>query len=195
MNITVTYQESYSRKDLLLRSFFGAFYIVLPHAFLMWFALIWSSIITFLSWWIIIFTGRYPRSFWEFNLGLAKWNLRLSAVINNLVDGYPNFWVNENNNNEISNIELEYPETSSRSSVLLRGIFGLIYVFIPHIIALLFRSIVSNVLMFLAWWVVLFTGRYPQSWHEFNVGTLRWSTRVSLYMNYLTDEYPPFSGK
>lgn len=195
MNITVTYQESYSRGQLLLRSFFGVFYIALPHVFLMMFALIWSSIITFLSFWIILFTGKYPRSFWEFNLGLQKWNLRLNAVVYNLVDAYPNFWVNENNNNEISNIELEYPESSDRVSVLLRTLFGFFYVMIPHAFVLMFRSIATQVLVFLAWWVVLFTGSYPQSWHEFNVGTLRWSTRVSMYMNYLTDEYPPFSGK
>ncbi|KAB2915656.1 MAG: DUF4389 domain-containing protein [Bacteroidetes bacterium] len=195
MKISVTYQENYSRGDLLLRSFFGAFYIVLPHVFMLFFALFWSSIISFISFWVILFTGNYPRSFWEFNLGLQKWNLRLNAVLSNLVDGYPDFWVNKNNDDMLSNIELEYPETSNRGTVLLRLLFGVIYVYIPHMFVLLFRSIAGNVLMFLAWWVVLFTGKYPQSWHEFNVGTLRWSTRVALYMSYLTDEYPPFSGQ
>lgn len=195
MKISVTYQENYSRGDLLLRSFFGAFYIALPHVFMLFFALFWSSIISFISFWVILFTGNYPRSFWEFNLGLQKWNLRLNAVLSNLVDGYPDFWVNKNNDDMLSNIELEYPETSNRGTVLLRLLFGVIYVYIPHMFVLLFRSIAGNVLMFLAWWVVLFTGKYPQSWHEFNVGTLRWSTRVALYMSYLTDEYPPFSGQ
>lgn len=195
MKISVTYQENYSRGDLLLRSFFGGLYIALPHLFMLFFALFWSGIISFISFWVILFTGNYPRSFWEFNLGLQKWNLRLNAVLNNLVDGYPDFWVNKNNDDTISNIELEYPETTSRGTTLLRALFGVFYVYIPHVFVLLFRSIAGSVLMFLAWWVVLFTGKYPQSWHEFNVGTLRWSTRISLYMNYLTDEYPPFSGQ
>ena len=195
MKITVTYQEDYSRGELLLRSFFGMFYIGIPHLFLMFFAQIWVSITTFLAWWIILFTGKYPESFWEFNLGFHKWNLRVNAVLFNLVDAYPDFWVEKNNNDEISNIEIEYPESSDRVSVLLRGIFGFIYVIIPHMFNLMFRSIATNVLAFLAWWVVLFTGKYPESWHEFNVGTLRWSTRVSMYLMYLTDEYPPFTGK
>ncbi len=195
MKISVTYQENYSRGDLLLRSFFGGLYIALPHLFMLFFALFWSGIISFISFWVILFTGNYPRSFWEFNLGLQKWNLRLNAVLNNLVDGYPDFWVNKNNDDTISNIELEYPETTSRGTTLLRALFGVFYVYIPHVFVLLFRSIAGSVLMFLAWWVVLFTGKYPQSWHEFNVGTLRWSTRISLYMTYLTDEYPPFSGQ
>lgn len=195
MKISVTYQENYSRGDLLLRSFFGGLYIAFPHLFMLIFALFWSAIISFISFWVILFTGNYPRSFWEFNLGLQKWSLRLNAVLNNLVDGYPDFWVNKNNDDTISNIELEYPETTSRGTTLLRALFGVFYVYIPHVFVLFFRSIAGSVLMFLAWWVVLFTGKYPQSWHEFNVGTLRWSTRISLYMNYLTDEYPPFSGQ
>jgi hypothetical protein len=195
MKITITYQETYSRSELLLRSFFGAFYIGIPHVFLLLFATFWSAIITFISFWAILFTGTYPRSFWEFNLGLQKWNLRLNAVLYNLVDGYPDFGVSKNNNDTISNIELEYPETTNRGTVLLRAIFGFVYVLIPHAFVLIFRSIAAQVLAFLAWWVVLFTGTYPQSWHEFIVGTIRWSTRVGLYMNYLTDEYPPFSSK
>jgi len=47
----------------------------------------------------------------------------------------------------------------------------------------------------IAWWVVLFTGQYPKGWHEFNVGTLRWSTRINMYMAFMTDDYPPFTGK
>lgn len=195
MKITVTYQESYSRGELLLRTFFGFAYIAIPHTFLMLFAQLWSSIITFLSFWIILFTGKYPQSFWEFNLGFMKWSLRVNAVLYNLVDAYPAFWVNENNNNEISNIEIDYPESSNRVSVLLRTIFGIFYVILPHMVVLYFRLIATSILSFLAWWSVLFTGNYPKDWHEFNVGTLRWSTRLSMYMLYLTDEYPPFTGK
>ena len=73
--------------------------------------------------------------------------------------------------------------------------FGLIYVIIPHIFILYFRIIWGSILMFIAWWLVLFTGKYPQAWHEFNVGTLRWSTRITLYMSFMTDEYPRFSGE
>ena len=55
--------------------------------------------------------------------------------------------------------------------------------------------IATQFLGFLAFWAVLFTGEYPQSWFDFNVGTLRWATRVKIYMGNMTDEYPPFSGK
>jgi hypothetical protein len=51
------------------------------------------------------------------------------------------------------------------------------------------------VLIFIAWWAVLFTGRNPQHMHAFNVGTYRWLYRVSHYLGFFTDEYPRFSGK
>ncbi len=77
----------------------------------------------------------------------------------------------------------------------MKAMFGFIYVIIPHMTILMFRNIATQVLIFLAFWSVLFTGSYPQSWFEFNVGTLRWTTRVRLYLGYMTDQYPPFSGK
>jgi hypothetical protein len=82
-----------------------------------------------------------------------------------------------------------------RGLVIVRLLFGAIYVGIPHFICLIGRLVATAVLQFLAWWAVLFTGRYPARWHAFNVGTQRWVTRISLYLGYFTDEYPKFSGK
>jgi hypothetical protein len=66
---------------------------------------------------------------------------------------------------------------------------------IPHGFVLYFRTIATSVLTFLAFFAVLFTGEYPESWHKFNVGTLRWGIRVNMYLSNMTDDYPPFSGK
>ena len=79
--------------------------------------------------------------------------------------------------------------------VIVRLLFGAIYVYIPHGVCLALRMIATGVLGFLAFWAILFTGTYPSRWHAFNVGTNRWSTRVGLYMGYFTDEYPKFTGK
>lgn len=66
---------------------------------------------------------------------------------------------------------------------------------IPHGIALFFLSIASMFVSFIAWWIVLFTAKFPQTLFDFQVGFLRWNQRVSLYMMYLTQEYPPFGGE
>ena len=63
-----------------------------------------------------------------------------------------------------------------------------------HIFVLYFRMIGTYVLVFLAWWVVLFTGNYPANWHTFNTGTLRWSTRLNFVVQLADKDYPPFSG-
>ena len=192
MKIEIKHQESYSRGELLLRTIFGAIYIVLPHIFLLIFVSIWGAILSFVSFWIILFTGRYPQSFFEFQEKLYRWNLRVSARMYNLSDGYPAFGID--GTDDFTTLQIEYPDRLSRGTLLIRAFFGGIYVILPHGFLLMFRMIATMVLQFLAWWVVLFTGSYPQSWHEFNVGTIRWSYRVNIYMSFMTDDYPPFSG-
>ncbi len=193
MKLTVTHQETYSRGELLLRSFFGVFYIVLPHLFILLFIQIWSSILQFIAFWVILFTGRYPQSFFEFQVGMLRWNLRLNARMYNLVDGYPAFGIN--GTDDETSLEIEYPEQISRGETLLKAFFGFIYVLLPHGLILLFRSIWALILNFMGFWAVLFTGEYPVTWHRFQVENLRWSTRVSVYMMFMSDVYPPFTGK
>lgn len=193
MNLTIQHQESYSRGQLLLRTLFGGIYIVLPHFFLMYFMMIWGAILSLISWFAVLFTGKYPQSFFNYQLNLKKWNLRVSARVLNLADGYPTFGLSGTDTN--TNIELPYPESLSRGLLLLRTFFGFIYVIIPHGFLLFFRAIATYFLIFLSWWAILITGKYPQSWFDFNVGTLRWAMRVGFYLSFMTDQYPPFNGK
>ena len=192
MKLTIKHQESYSRLELLLRSFFGWLYMALPHGFILMFLGIWSAILTFVAFWVILFTGRYPESMYEFQVGYTRWGLRLRARLMNLSDGYPGFGIDVQDENVT--FEMPYPEKLSRGLLLLRLFFGWIYVGIPHGFMLFFRAIATWVIMFLAWWVVLFTGKYPQSFHEFAVGLVRWGARVNLYLMFMTDDYPPFTG-
>jgi hypothetical protein len=122
-----------------------------------------------------------------------RWSLRLNARMFNLSDGYPAFGLNASD--EYTSLDVEYAEKLGRGLVILKLLFGWLYVAIPHGFALYFRLIWSYILAFIAWWAVLFTGKYPETWHSFNVGTLRWATRISLYLGYMSDDYPPFSGK
>ncbi len=193
MKLQIKHQDSYSRGELILRSFLGQIYIILPHAFILLFMGLWGAILGFISFWAILFTGKYPQSFYEYQVKLIKWKVRLTARYYNLSDGYPAFGLDATDDN--TSVEIQYPETISRGTTLLRAFFGGIYVLIPHGFMLFFRSIGTLVLVFLAFWAVLFTGEYPKKWHEFNVGTIRWGIRVNLYMGNMTDVYPPFSGK
>jgi hypothetical protein len=193
MKLTIEHQESYSRGELILRTLFGFIYIMIPHAFLLAFVGIGSGVLNFLAFWVVLFTGEYPQSWFEFQVKYMKWNLRVSSAFMNLIDDYPAFGLK--GDHKSVQLEIPYPPGVTRGSLLIRTIFGAIYVGVPHMFCLAFRMIATEFLMFLAWWVVLFTGSYPASWHTFNVGTMRWSNRVSLYMAFMMKDYPPFSGK
>jgi hypothetical protein len=193
MKFEITQQDSYSRGELLLRTFFGALYIIAPHTIVLLFVGIWSNIVHFIAWWVILFTGHYPEQFFEFNVKLLTWQTRLNASTYNLIDGYPAIGLNASH--PAVTLQVQNPDQLSRGKLLLRTFLGAFYVLIPHGICLYGRVIATGFIHMLTWWAILFTGRIPTSWFEFNVGTLRWGLRLNLYMTNMTDVYPPFSGK
>jgi hypothetical protein len=193
MKLSITHQESYSRGELLLRTIFGFIYIAIPHGFLLFFCFIWSAILAFITFWVVLFTGKFPEGIFNYQIKLMNWSLRFTATMYNLVDGYPAIGLG-GTSDKVS-LDVPMPEKVNQGLVLVRALFGFIYVMIPHGFCLFFRMIWGSILMFLAWWVVLFTGNYPANWHAYQVGTLRWQTRINLYTGYFNDEYPPFNGK
>ncbi len=191
MTFDINHADRLSRGELLLRSFFGFFYIYLPHGFVLLFMSLWGAILSFISFWIILFTGRYPQSFFEYQVGLLRWQTRVRARQYNLTDGYPAFGIDSKD--EAITIEVPYPENISRGMVLVRALFGFIFVLLPHGFVLFFLTIGVIISVFIGWWIILFTGKLPVGIHDFIVGYLRWGTRVSLYLGNMTDTYPPFS--
>jgi len=193
MKYGVRHQESYSRGELLLRTFFGGLYIALPHAFLLLFLMLWSSILNLITFFVVLITGKFPESMFNYQLNLQRWGLRVSARLQNLSDGYPAFGLSATDSNIV--IELERPEKSNRGTVLLRAIFGFLYVMLPHVFCLIFLSIGASFVRLIAFWAVLITGKFPKGMHDYMVGVMRWQYRISIYMGYMTDVYPPFSLK
>lgn len=109
MKLTIKNQENYSRGELLLRSIFGPLYITLPHMFLLFFVGICGSILYFIAFLVVVFTGTYPKSFFEFQVQLMRWRLRLNARLLNLSDGYPAFGLS-GTDDEYTQLEVPYPE-------------------------------------------------------------------------------------
>ena len=88
------------------------------------------------------------------------------------------------------NVDFEYREKLSRLTTFFRPIMV-----IPQWVVLYFIGIAASIVIFIAWWAILFTGRYPGWAYNFVAGYIRWYTRVSGYYCLLTDKYPPFSRK
>jgi hypothetical protein len=84
---------------------------------------------------------------------------------------------------------VEYPERLSRGLIFVKWLLV-----IPHAIILLFYGLAVGFTTFIAWWAILFTGKYPRELFDFAMGYLRWALRVSCYSGWLfRDKYPPFS--
>jgi hypothetical protein len=92
-------------------------------------------------------------------------------------------------------VSIEYPGQSSRVLAALSIPFFLLrlIMLIPALFVLYFVGIAAVVVAWIAFWAVLFTGRYPPAFHTFVAGYVRWSTRTSSFLYGLTDKYPPFS--
>ena len=87
-------------------------------------------------------------------------------------------------------LAVEYPERLSRLTTFFRYLM-----IIPQYIVIAFISIAAYVVMFLSWWAILFTARYPEVFFNFITWWLRWYARFGGYALLLTDKYPPFSGR
>jgi len=136
---------------------------------------------------MILFRQKYPRWWFDWNLALTRFSYRVSAYMGLLRDEYPS-----TDEEQAVHVNLEYPDAEKdidRGMPLVKWFLA-----IPHYIVLAFLFLAAMVCVIIAWFAILFTGRYPVGLFNFVTGVLRWSLRVSAYAFLLiTDEYPPFS--
>jgi hypothetical protein len=136
---------------------------------------------------LILFRKRYPKWWFDFNLGLHRFAARLAAYLLLITDLYPS-------TEDEQNIHLDVPYPDAQTE-LNRGL-PLVkwFLAIPHYVVLFFLGIAAVVVTIVAWFAILIVGRYPRGMFDFVVGVMRWSWRVQSYTFVLaTDKYPPFS--
>ncbi|NLI98118.1 DUF4389 domain-containing protein [bacterium] len=194
LHFNIDYPEKLSRGILILRLFFGWLYVGIPHFFILGFLGIAVGFVSFIAWWAILFTGKYPQGMFNFVVGYQRWMQRVMAYMGYMTDKYPPFSTKEVEGNPV-HYNIDYPEKLSRGILILRLFFGALYCALPHYFILMFLAIAVGFISFIAWWAILFTGKYPQGMFNFVVNYNRWMLRVGAYMNYMTDKYPPFNGK
>jgi len=135
---------------------------------------------------MIVFRQKYPRWWFDWNLQLLRFSARVSAYLGLLDDHYPS-------TDEEQAVHLDFPYPDARQLnqwlPLVKWLLA-----IPHYVVLFFLTIGAIVAVIIAWFAVLFTGKYPRGLFDFVVGVMRWTNRVTGYALVLvTDEYPPFS--
>ena len=135
---------------------------------------------------MLLFRRKYPRWWFDWNLNLMRFSSRVMAYVALLDDRYPS-----TDEEQSVHLDFPYPDVTglNRGLPLVKWLLA-----VPHYVVLFFLSIAALVAIVIAWFAILFTGRYPRNLFNFVVGVLRWSNRVTAYAFVLvTDKYPPFS--
>lgn len=136
---------------------------------------------------MLLFRRKYPRWWFDWNVALLRFSTRVSVYAVLLRDEYPS-----TDEEQAVHIDALYPDANrdlNRWLPLVKWFLA-----IPHYVILFFLGIAALVVVIIAWFAILFTGRYPRGMFDFVVGVTRWSLRVTAYALLLsTDHYPPFS--
>ncbi|HEU5304086.1 MAG TPA: DUF4389 domain-containing protein [Gemmatimonadales bacterium] len=134
---------------------------------------------------MLLFRRKYPAWWFNWNLELVRFSTRITAYLALLRDEYPS-----TDEEQAIRLDVPYPDALelNRWLPLVKWLLA-----IPHYIALAFLGIGATVCVIVAWFAILFTGRYPRTLFDFVVGVFRWWLRVAAYAFLLTtDRYPPF---
>lgn len=136
---------------------------------------------------MILFRQKYPRWWFDWNLALTRFSTRVGVYLALMDDRYPS-----TDEEQSVRLDIDYPDVPrdlNRFMPLVKWLLA-----IPHLVVLLFLGLGAVGAVIIAWFAILFTGRYPRGLFDYVEGVIRWGTRVTGYAFLLvTDEYPPFS--
>jgi hypothetical protein len=177
----VEYPEELSRWLIFIKGI-----LAIPHLVVLYGLGLVASALTFIAFFAILFTKRYPRELFEFVVNINRWTANVTAYIFLMSDDYPPFsW---DAGLYPLTYDVEYPEELSRWLIFVKWLLA-----IPHVVVIMFLFVGALLAAIAAWFAILFTKQYPESLFNFIVGVNRWQYRVNAYTNLMLDEYPPFS--
>jgi hypothetical protein len=185
--------------------------LAIPHYIVLFFLHIAYFVVTVIAFFTILFTGRYPRGLFDFNVGVLRWRWRVAfyALYALGTDKYPPFSLQPKPEYP-ADLTVDYPDRLHRGLVLVKWWL----LAIPHYLVLMafyggWRAVMIDrndhdwgggyiavplicILLLIALVALLFTARYPKGLYDFVIGINRWALRVRAYTSLMRDEYPPF---
>ena len=182
--------------------------LIIPHIIVLFFLWIVFLVLSVVAFFAILFTGRYPRSIFDFNVGVMRWTWRVSFYSYSALgtDAYPPFTLADDPGYP-ARLSVEYPQSLSRGLVLVKwwllalphyliiGVFtGAAFAGYNQVRdgnAWAYGSGLIGLMVCIAGLVLLFAGRYPRGVFDLLMGMNRWVFRVTTYAALMTDQYPP----
>ena len=183
--------------------------LVIPHVIVLFFLWIAFTALSVVAFFAILFTARYPRPIFDFNVGVLRWTWRVNYYSYSALgtDQYPPFTLAEVPDNP-AQLHVPYPEHLSRGLVLVKWwLLALPHLLIVGLLVGGGSSLAGNsdtreyawtavgligLLVLIAAVALAVTGRYPRGLYDLILGLNRWVLRVAAYTSLMTDAYPPF---
>jgi hypothetical protein len=175
-------QESYNR---LLP--FVKWLLALPHYVALSFLAIGSWLVALVSFFAVLFTGRYPVSLWDFMVGVRRWQVRVAAYVWLMDDRYPPFSINEREGDRVR-LDASHPETVERWRPFVAW-----FLILPYLGIALLLLLLAKVCMVVSFFTIVFTGRLHDGVFEIQRNSLQWYARAISYTYWMGTVYPPFS--
>jgi Domain of unknown function (DUF4389) len=186
----VTYQADYQDGGRNRLTTFFRYFTAIPAQFFAFLYAIGVIFTELIAWFALMFTARYPQGLYNYHSKAVRLFARANAYGYLLTDAYPPFNGDPDDSYPVR-VGIGPPqERYSRLRVFFRG-----WMLIPVYIVLLLYGIGLSVVTFIAWFAILFTGRYPAGMFNFARNAAAYGVRASAFYMLLTDQFPPVNDE
>ena len=165
--------------------------MAIPHIIILYVLNIVLNVVTFIAWFAILFTGNYPPGLFDFAVGVMRYQWRVGSFYLFMREPYPAFGIPNGGadpGDDPAILSVVRPEKLSRGLIFIKWLLV-----IPVYIVLIVLAIGAYVVLLIAFFAVLFTGKWPAGLRKYVIGVARLGFRMNAYFYLLTDVYPGFS--
>jgi hypothetical protein len=181
VHLDIERQEDYSRFMPLVK-----WLLAIPHYIALLVLGIGAIFVAIISFFAVLFTGRYPEGMFNYMVGVHRWGLRVVAYTDLMVDPYPPFTLDDDPNYPV-HFDIDYPEHVNRWRPLIHWLLVIPFALVAYIVYYLGR-----IMVLFAFFTILFARTYPEGMFNIVKISLRWMARASAYEYWMTTRYPPF---